>query len=388
MIHRNVAVESRLIDDLLDLTRANTGRLTLDVVLGDAHRIIRHAAEVCRAAIEEAQLELDLDLRAGIHHVKADPARLQQVFWNLIQNAVKFTPRGGRVAVRTRNASGPNGGEAGVLILAEVSDSGIGIESERLPRIFTAFEQRDPVLRRRYGGLGLGLAISRSLVEAHGGRLTAFSAGPDRGSVFTIELAAHPGPASSLAADDQPGPPCQDARPPGLRVLLIEDNPDTLRYIAILLRKWGHVVTPVSNFHAARRLALSVLFDLIISDIELPDGSGLEIIRELNAVHPTPAIALSGFGSVDDLRVSRDAGFAEHLTKPIDVRALEEAITRVAPRRGVDHPSDTASADRMIETGAGQGEASGCDRPSPNVSDLGTRIDGETCPGAGGLPSE
>jgi PAS domain S-box-containing protein len=336
MIRRNVEVESRLIDDLLDLTRANTGRLTLDLASVDAHRIIQHAAEVCHAEIEAARLELRLELAAPRHRLHADPARLQQVFWNLIQNAVKFTPSGGRITVRTRNAPGSNAEAPDTLWVAEVADTGIGIDPARLPRIFQAFEQRDPVHRRRYGGLGLGLAISRSLVEAHGGRLTGFSAGQGRGSSFTIELAALP--------CARPGPPEADAPPPpqyelqdraeALQILLIEDNADTLRYVSLLLRRRGHAVSTAPDFRRARELATSAVFDLIISDIELPDGSGLEIIREVNRIRPTPAIALSGFGSADDVVLSRDAGFAEHLTKPVSISDLEAAIARVVPRGG------------------------------------------------------
>src|SRR5262249_8590579 len=152
-----------------------------------------------------------------------------------------------------------------------------GIEPERLPRIFNAFEPRDPVLRRRYGGLGLGLAISRSLVEAHGGRLVASSAGKDRGAAFTIELAALAGPVPRPVAAE---PPRRDPqpRPEGLKLLLIEDNADTLRFVARLMRERGHAVTTATDFRTGRELATSAAFDVIISDIELADGSGLEII--------------------------------------------------------------------------------------------------------------
>jgi CheY-like chemotaxis protein len=200
------------------------------------------------------------------------------------------------------------------------------------------------VLRRRYGGLGLGLAISQSVVEAHGGRLTASSAGKDQGASFTIELVALPGPIESPVASDTPRlAPCHGAqpRPEGLRVLLIEDNADTLRVVARLLRERGHAVSTATDFRTARELATSSVFDLIISDIELPDGSGLEIIREASRIRPTPAIALSGFGSAEDVILSRDAGFAEHLTKPIRIGDLDAAIARVVPRTSEDSSHGT-----------------------------------------------
>jgi PAS domain S-box-containing protein len=377
MIQRNVEVESRLIDDLLDLTRANTGRLTLDLALVDAHRIIQHAAEVCSAAVRESQLELRLDLRASKHHVNADSARLQQVFWNLIQNAVKFTPCGGRITIRTYNALRLDAGDLNELFAAQVTDTGIGIDRDRLPKIFTAFEQRDPVPRRRYGGLGLGLAISRSVVEAHGGRLTAFSAGHDKGAAFTIELAAQLGPTPGSVAADVPPSHRLDSkrRPEGLRILLIEDNPDTLRYVAVVLRKWRHKVSTAQDFRTAKALATSAVFDLIVSDIELPDGSGLEIVREVNRVRPTPAIALSGFGSADDVLQSRKAGFADHLTKPIDIRRLGESIARAAPYpAGGAAPFGTRSSPEPLKPGPNVGPSLAIRRDP-----LGWRPSGSRC---------
>jgi CheY-like chemotaxis protein len=305
------------------------------MVLGpvDAHRVIQLAADVCRAGLEESRPELSLELDAPRHWLHADPARLQQVFWNLIQNAIKFTPRDGRITVRTRNAPGPHGGDPEALFIVEVADTGMGIEPDRLPRIFNAFEPKDPVSHRRYGGLGLGLAISRSVVEAHGGTLIASSAGKDRGATFTIEIATQPGPTPGpdVAA---PATPESDApsRPEGLRLLLVEDNADTLRHLAKLLVQRGHIVSTAADFGTARGLIMSAGFDLVISDIELPDGNGLELIRELGRIRPTPAIALSGFGSVDDLMLSKDAGFADHLIKPILFDDLEASIARVLHR--------------------------------------------------------
>jgi signal transduction histidine kinase/CheY-like chemotaxis protein len=365
MIHRNAAIESRLIDDLLDMTRTATGRLTLNLSIVDAHRIIEHAAEVCRAGIEEAQLELRLELNAEDHFLHADPARLQQVFWNLINNAVKFTPAGGRITVRTHNITDP-ANPKGVRLIAEVADTGIGIEPERLPRIFSAFKEKDPVRHRRYGGLGLGLAISRSVVENHGGRLSAASPGVDQGTVFTVDLAAQAASPARLNQGESAGQSARSAgsppRPEGLRILLVEDNRDTLRYIALILQQRNHIVSMAHNIRIARRLAASSPFDLIVSDIELPDGSGLDLMREINAIRPTPGIALSGFGSVDDLILSQGAGFIEHLTKPIDIRSLDTAIAKVIPWRSEASP---ALSGLSAASGSGKIPVSAPQPPSP-----------------------
>ena len=211
-----------------------------------------------------------------------------------------------------------------------MSDTGIGIAPEDLPRIFNAFEQGSATLRRRYGGLGLGLAISRSVIEAHGGRLTAASAGTGRGSTFTFELATIARPTPALA----PPPPAPDepAPPRALRILLVEDNKETLKFLVAILGRL-HTVRPAADLSSALELAAGEEFDLVLSDIELPDGSGLELMHELRKTRATPGIAMSGFGSDEDVRSSRSAGFAEHLTKPINYRTLEEAIRRVASRR-------------------------------------------------------
>jgi CheY-like chemotaxis protein len=329
-----------LIDDILDLTRATTGRLTLATALVDIHRVITHAVEVCHSLVMESQLELRLELGATCHHLNGDSGRLQQVFWNLIKNAVKFTPRGGKITIRTWNTPGLDSGEDDGRFLAQVSDTGIGIEPDRLPRIFNAFEHRDLEQHRIYGGLGLGLAISRSVVEAHGGQLTAFSHGKDCGAAFTVKLMAQPSPLCATVSTGDAGENHADKPgPEGLRILLVDDNRDTLRYLAGLLQERGHVVNPAPNFRTAMKLAEANAYDLVISDIELPDGSGLDIIRDLNQSRPTPGIALSGFGSADDVLWSLEAGFAEHLTKPIDVRKLDAAIARVTAESSGNKPS-------------------------------------------------
>jgi PAS domain S-box-containing protein len=336
MIHRNAKLEARLIDDLLDITRATTGRLTLLLASVDVHRVIQHAAEVCRAEITDSQLVLNLQLSASEHYVSGDPARLQQVFWNLIKNAAKFTPPGGSITIRTWNSSGPEA--ADIQLLAAVSDTGIGIHADRLPRIFSAFEQKAHEQQRRYGGLGLGLAISRSVIEAHGGRLTATSAGENRGATLTVEFIALSDPNPNIITIDGPRASLKGSSlAQGLTILLIDDNRDTLNYLASLLQQRGHQVIPAHTLRTATKLVEVNTYDLVISDIELPDGSGLDLMRDLTSRRPTPGIALSGFGTGDDVAMSLQAGFAEHLTKPIDFAKLEESIRRVVKTRALDH---------------------------------------------------
>ncbi|HZW34180.1 MAG TPA: histidine kinase N-terminal 7TM domain-containing protein [Isosphaeraceae bacterium] len=334
MIRRNVNLQVRLIDDLLDLARIRGGKLHLAREAVDAHELVRRVVEICRDEIRAAGLQLVLDLAARRHDVDADPIRLQQVLWNLIKNAIKFTPAGGTVTVRSRNESeGLSSPSAGLLILT-VSDTGIGIDPGMLLRIFDLFEQGGAASSRRCGGLGLGLSISRSIVEQHGGRLVAASAGAGRGASFTLEL---PTLAAVAAIPTiQPVPLSEETPSRPLTILLVDDNADTLNYLTELLTRRGHDVRPATGVAEALRRAAETRIDLLISDIELPDGTGLQLMKELCFTCPVPGIALSGFGSSDDIELSRSAGFAIHLIKPVDFRSLEEAIEHATagPRAG------------------------------------------------------
>jgi signal transduction histidine kinase/ActR/RegA family two-component response regulator len=326
MIRRNVELEARLIDDLLDVTRIGRGTLRLVPRTVDAHDVIREAVDICRGEIEESRITLELDLSASEHFVEADPARLQQIVWNLVKNATKFTLPGGTITVRSGNEDDLKP-EGRPRLVIGVSDTGVGIEAEDLPRIFDVFEQ-GPVSPRPRSGLGLGLAISRSLTEAHGGLLTAFSPGPAQGSTFVLELPTVAAP-SVAAKPPSESPEADRPHSSGLRILLVEDNKDTLMYLALVLEARGHKVTTAKRLSEALQAAAEHRFDLIVSDIELPDGSGLELMRQLNW-RGQPAIALSGYGSEEDIRASRQAGFAEHLTKPVEISKLEETILQVA----------------------------------------------------------
>jgi PAS domain S-box-containing protein len=348
MVQRNVELESRLIDDLLDVSRIARGRLVLDLKIVDVHLAIRDCVGICREETSAARLDVELDLTARDHYVKGDHARLMQIVWNMVRNAARFTRGGGTLWIRTSNTPGPGdeqgtgaGGPAHDLIV-EFTDTGIGIDPAIHDRIFEPFYQANADVRGRPEGLGLGLAISRSVAEAHGGRLSLRSPGSGQGSTFRLELGTVPEDAT--ASPEPTSPPSNPPGHAGLNVLLVEDNEETLRYLTLILQERNYNVVPVDRVSAALAAAGEAPFDLLISDIELPDGTGLELIHGLGGGRTLPGIAISGFGSEEDLQQSASAGFAEHLTKPIDLNRLESAIRRVmSPRTTRPRPSDSVS---------------------------------------------
>ena len=330
MIRQNVNLQSRLIDDLLDVMRIVRGKMPLHWEVADGHEVIRHAIHVCASEVFGKAVRLELDLAAERHHLNADSARLQQVFWNLIKNAVKFSPEGGTLTIRTRNE-----GSDERRLIVEVSDTGIGIDPAVLPTIWDPFQQGETSVTRRFGGLGLGLAICRGIVDAHGGSIAAESPGPGRGTTFRVDLKALPEPiaeASGAPADAPDAPVARPSAGPRLEILVVEDEAATRRLMARLLRGLGHEVTTAGTVAEAVEAARSAAFGLIISDIGLPDGSGLDLIRQIVAIRgKVPAIALTGYGMEEDILRSREAGFTAHMTKPIDFIKLEAMIRQVVP---------------------------------------------------------
>ena len=315
MIRRNVELEARLIDDLLDLTRIDRGKVQLNFEIVDADTLLQNALEICQPEIDRKHLRASLNLGARRVHMRADPARLQQIFWNLINNAVKFTPRDGQIGITTSNDS--NG-----KLHVEIADTGMGIEPEALPKIFDAFEQGG---RTQSGGLGLGLAISKTLVEAHKGTITAESAGRNEGSKFTLVFP------TSEKAQRQVAPalsPTLAERQPK-RILLVEDHEDTNRSLTNLLRRRGYHVQSALTFQSALELSAKEKFDVLISDLGLPDGNGIDLIQKL-ASKPPLGIALTGFGMEQDIRRTREVGFQHHLVKPIDLNKLDALIQESA----------------------------------------------------------
>jgi HAMP domain-containing protein/signal transduction histidine kinase len=316
MIRRNVELEARLIDDLLDLTRIGRGKVQLNFEVVDAHSLLQNALEICQPEIDRKHLTCSLNLSARKVHLRADPARLQQIFWNLINNAVKFTPTEGQIFISTSNESQEH-------LHVRIADSGLGIESESLPKIFDAFEQGG---RTQLGGLGLGLAISKALVEAHKGTITAQSAGRNKGSTFTLVFPTCESVAAQIAPAVSPRKPERQ----GMRILLVEDHEDTNRSLTNLLRRRGYQVQSALNFQSALDLSSKEQFDVLISDLALPDGSGMDLVQKLQSTRPVVGIALTGFGMDDDIRRGRQAGFHYHLVKPIDLNRLDLLIQESA----------------------------------------------------------
>ncbi|SMG23884.1 hybrid sensor histidine kinase/response regulator [Paraburkholderia susongensis] len=318
MIRRNIELEARLIDDLLDLTRVANGKLRLSLETVDVHDVIDSVLELFRSEIQVKQQDVHVDKLATHHYVLADRARLQQMLWNLIRNAAKFTPDGGHIYVRTRDER--------MHVQISVEDTGIGIEPEQIGKLFNAFEQGDQNMTRQFGGLGLGLAITKALTDVHGGTVIAHSPGPHCGATFTITLPTAAAPAAAqpvvVPSTVQPASP--------LTVLLIEDHADTAEVMAQLIRSVGHAVTVVGRVDDALAATQLQRFDLVVSDVGLPDGTGLDFVKAFREHSDAPAVALTGFGTDEDVRRCLGAGFTSHLTKPVNFGQLETMIESAA----------------------------------------------------------
>jgi PAS domain S-box-containing protein len=326
MIRRNIELEARLIDDLLDLTRVTNGKLRLSLETVDVHEVVDAVLDLFRSELQVKQQDVHIDKRAENHYVLADRARLQQMLWNLVRNAAKFTPDGGHIFVRTYDAR--------MQVGIEIEDTGIGIAPEQIGKLFKAFEQGSQMMTQQFGGLGLGLAITKALTDIHGGSVSAASPGAHCGATFTILLPTASAPVSEPAPITIAGCGVQER----LAVLLIEDHEDTAEVIAQLIRGIGHDVTVAASVAGALAATQAAAFDLIVSDVGLPDGTGLDFIGEFRASSQAPAIALTGFGTDDDVCRCLAAGFTSHLTKPVNFIQLEEAIRSVASTkaRGVN----------------------------------------------------
>ena len=323
-IWRNVQLEAHLIDDLLDVTRITRGKIEMYYEAVDVHRLLRNAVKIAQKDLLEKQIEFAIELHATNHHIWADPVRIQQVFWNLLTNAVKFTPTGGRITIRSFNE--------GKQFVIEVNDTGIGIEPERQSQIFEAFEQGERSITRQFGGLGLGLTISKTLLDLHGGKISVQSEGKNRGTTFRVflQVLREPSVISTAALDGD------TAVTKRLRLLLVDDHADTRHVLTRLLTKSGHEVASSDSAQGALELLKTGRFDALISDIGLPDGSGYELVREAKCRQSLKCVALSGFGTEEDVRRSSEAGFDFHLTKPIDFPDLQSLLQKISAALGTN----------------------------------------------------
>lgn len=324
MIQSNIEHEGRLIEDMLDLNLIARGRLILREARVDLHALLRDCVAMITAAATAKRITVSFTTSSTEATVRGDAARLKQIFLNLLNNAVKFTPEDGAIQV---NSSAQRAGE----ITVEIKDSGLGLTDDELARVFEPFVQGNhagPTGFTSFGGLGLGLAIVRDLVTRHRGQVSARSDGRGRGATFIVSLPiAGPEPAAQTDGKTSASPRGSNQR----RILLIEDHEATRRALERILVGRKHTVVAVGTKHAAVEAAAREDFDLVISDLGLPDGDGYQLFTEVRAIRPAVrGIALSGFGMESDLKRSAAAGFAAHLVKPVPISRLEAAIADVS----------------------------------------------------------
>jgi signal transduction histidine kinase/ActR/RegA family two-component response regulator len=346
VIARNAAIQTRLVSDLLDVSRIITGKLRLVPAPMDLSVAVAAAVDTVRSAAEAKGVALHVDLSTDLGMVIADPDRIQQIIWNLLSNAVRFTPSGNKVVLTvTRSA---------IATTLRVEDTGSGIPKDALPYIFDRFRQVDSSATREHGGLGLGLAIVRYLVEAHGGTVSAHSEGLGLGARFTVDLPWRYVQVFVNNPSDPSSDPDRSVREKvrvpkraslqGLRILLVDDEDDSLDLCQEVLRRTGAVVIPASSAHEALATPTEA-FDVVVSDIGMPEMDGLAFMRRLRtraSGWQGPAIALTAYASQRDADRARDAGFQEHLTKPVDLDDLIEAIWRLTHPVAAIHEPSTA----------------------------------------------
>ena len=326
VIDRNSRHQGQLIEDLLDVSRITAGKLVLETVPVYLPAVVEAAIESVSPAARAKGVAVNVVVAPGVKPVSGDPDRLQQVVWNLLSNALKFTPAGGRVDVLCRTREGH--------VELTVSDTGMGIPADVLPHIFERFRQSATGTKRAYGGLGLGLAIVRYLVELHGGTVTAVSEGEARGATFVVRLPliphfALPSPASDASPLDQ-------AQLGGLRLLVVDDEADTRELLCFILKQAGADVTAVGSVARATDVLRDLHPDVIISDIGMPGSDGYALIRtvrKLPGLAKVPAIALTAFAGTAPRALAEEAGFDLHLAKPVEPAVIVEAVAKLAPSR-------------------------------------------------------
>lgn len=333
VIERNAQAQSKMIADLLDVSRITSGKLRLDVQPVDPYSTIEAAlvAVLPAAAAKGIRITRHLDTNTG--SISGDPSRLQQVVWNLVNNAVKFTPKGGKVDIVLRLVNSH--------VEFSVSDNGPGIEENQLARIFDRFHQGDASITRSHGGLGLGLAISKQLVELHGGRIHAESAGRGQGSKFTVTLPLESAGRQTVSQPENAAEPLakiKDVHLEGTRVLIVDDDQDARQMLTRILESTGAQVRAIDGAATSISSIEEFAPHVLVSDLGMPTRDGYQLIQEVRAqghsAQSLPAIALTGFARPEDRRRALLAGFQMHLSKPVDARELAGAIAMLIGRSG------------------------------------------------------
>jgi signal transduction histidine kinase len=336
-IERNARAQKRLIEDLLDVSRIVTGKVALEILPVDPRRVVEAALETMQPAAQAKGVTVVPLLDAGRATVRGDYARLQQIVTNLLSNAIKFTPSGGRVEVTL----GHRNGEAEI----SVSDSGQGIKPEFLPLVFDRFRQEDGSISRRHGGLGLGLAIVRHLVELHAGSVEAFSEGEGKGSRFVVRLPTRLGLAKGGAGDDAMSGPTSPNMLAGIRVLVVDDEPGARELIANVLQGYGADVSLAESGQSALTKLFEHRPDVLIADVGMPGMDGYALIEQVRALDPdfggrTPAIAVTGYASQLDRLRALQAGYQNHVAKPVEPHELAIVIASLTGRSANAAASD------------------------------------------------
>jgi PAS domain S-box-containing protein len=327
VIERNVKAQAQLIEDLLDISRIISGKLRIEVKPVDTFALVTASIDVIRTAVEAKtiQLQTTVDPEAGV--VSGDFQRLQQVVWNLLSNAVKFTPRGGRIQIHVTRARSH--------VEIAVIDNGIGIRPEFLPLVFNRFSQADSSITRSYGGLGMGLAITKSIVELHGGSVSASSAGQGQGSTFIVTLPI--APVRSLTESKEPDEPAGTVWPPeliGLKILVVDDEPDTCEMLRFVFDRVGAKAQMAMNAQDALDIVEAWEPDVLVSDIGMPEVDGYELIRRIRArsprQHKLPAVALTALTRIEDRMKALSAGYQMYVAKPVEPAELLTVVASLA----------------------------------------------------------
>lgn len=323
VLKRNALAQSKLIRDLLDLSRLHMGKFSFNPEVVSLTSVISNAVETVKAEAVAKEMDLKVETPEEVLFIEADPLRIEQVIWNLLNNAIKFTPRGGTVTVRLTSVD-----HHAVL---SVNDTGQGIDQEFLPHVFEMFRQEDGSINRQHGGLGIGLALVEELIQLHNGSVTVTSPGLGQGAEFTIELPLTRETKEPLTLEKQ----VEAGMLSQMRILIVDDNVDTIEMLQRLFEMDGAVVHTARTGGEALEIVAKEEFDVVLSDISMPEMSGFELLRRLRAlpkVGDVPVVAVTGFGRPEDVSRAKTEGFFSHVTKPIDVAELIETLQDVVMR--------------------------------------------------------